>query len=106
MGTEWVAILSLLLGLVIVYANGKEVAYFSTKIFFHSILSIFFSSIEILSKENIPEHGPIIFTGNHMNQFVDGAMMLVTNPHQVHSHRQILLITAVLLIKFYRSGFS
>ena len=33
--------------------------------------------------QNIPAHGPVIFTGNHMNQFVDGAVMLVTNPHQV-----------------------
>jgi len=94
--------------MVIVYANGKEVAYFSTKIFFHSILSIFFSSIEILSKENIPEHGPIIFTGNHMNQFVDGAMMLVTNPHQVEVYKSVTMLFALqhLTNKFIiRSGF-
>eukprot|EP00597_Dinobryon_sp_UTEXLB2267_P004777 CAMPEP_0170077660 /NCGR_PEP_ID=MMETSP0019_2-20121128/14427_1 /TAXON_ID=98059 /ORGANISM="Dinobryon sp., Strain UTEXLB2267" /LENGTH=590 /DNA_ID=CAMNT_0010290111 /DNA_START=209 /DNA_END=1981 /DNA_ORIENTATION=- len=39
--------------------------------------------MEVLGKQNIPEHGPIIFTGNHMNQFVDGAVILVTNPHRV-----------------------
>jgi len=39
--------------------------------------------MEVLGKENIPAHGPIIFTGNHMNQFVDAAVMLVTCPHRV-----------------------
>lgn len=48
-----------------------------------SIMSTFFSSIEILGKQNIPLHGPIIFTGNHMNQFVDAALILVTCPQQV-----------------------
>jgi glycerol-3-phosphate O-acyltransferase/dihydroxyacetone phosphate acyltransferase len=40
--------------------------------------------MEVLGKQNIPAHGPIIFTGNHMNQFVDGAVVLITNPHRVH----------------------
>ncbi|KAJ1438142.1 hypothetical protein B484DRAFT_444813 [Ochromonadaceae sp. CCMP2298] len=53
------------------------------KTFFHSILSIFFTSMEVLGKQNIPAHGPVIFTGNHMNQFVDGAVILVTNPRRV-----------------------
>ena len=39
--------------------------------------------MEVLGKENIPEHGPIIFTGNHMNQFVDAAVMVVANPHRL-----------------------
>lgn len=46
-------------------------------------MSIFFSSMEVLGKQNIPEHGPVIFTGNHMNQFVDGAIMMITNPKRV-----------------------
>eukprot|EP00595_Chromulina_sp_UTEXLB2642_P003249 CAMPEP_0196763192 /NCGR_PEP_ID=MMETSP1095-20130614/3622_1 /TAXON_ID=96789 ORGANISM="Chromulina nebulosa, Strain UTEXLB2642" /NCGR_SAMPLE_ID=MMETSP1095 /ASSEMBLY_ACC=CAM_ASM_000446 /LENGTH=332 /DNA_ID=CAMNT_0042115885 /DNA_START=280 /DNA_END=1275 /DNA_ORIENTATION=+ len=28
-------------------------------------------------------HGPIIFTGNHMNQFVDAVLILITCPHRV-----------------------
>jgi glycerol-3-phosphate O-acyltransferase/dihydroxyacetone phosphate acyltransferase len=52
-------------------------------VFFHSVLSIFFSSLEVLGKENIPAHGPIIFTGNHMNQFVDAAVLVASTPHQV-----------------------
>jgi glycerol-3-phosphate O-acyltransferase/dihydroxyacetone phosphate acyltransferase len=39
--------------------------------------------MEIIGKQNIPQHGPIIFTGNHMNQFVDGAVLMVTNPHRI-----------------------
>ena len=78
-----VAILSFASLLAIVYANGRDMAYFATKVFFQSILSIFYSSIEVLGRENIPAHGPIIFVGNHQNQFVDGAMVLVTNPHRV-----------------------
>lgn len=39
--------------------------------------------LQVLGKQNIPVHGPVIFTGNHMNQFVDAAVILVTNPHKV-----------------------
>lgn len=49
----------------------------------HSIFSIFFSSMEVLGRENIPDHGPVIFSGNHMNQFVDGGIVMVTAPHPV-----------------------
>lgn len=51
--------------------------------FFHSILTIFFSSMEVIGKQNVPTHGPVIFTGNHMNQFVDGAVIVTTNPRNV-----------------------
>lgn len=54
-----------------------------TQVFMHSIFSIFFSSMEVLGRENIPEHGPLIFSGNHMNQFVDGGVMMITSPHPV-----------------------
>jgi glycerol-3-phosphate O-acyltransferase/dihydroxyacetone phosphate acyltransferase len=67
----------------IVFANIKELMYFSVKVFSYSILTIFFSSMEVLGRENIPQHGPIIFTGNHMNQFVDGAVLVVTTPQKV-----------------------
>ena len=68
----------------LLYANAKDFAYYSTKIFFRSILNIFFSSIEVLGRENIPDHGPVIFCGNHMNQFVDGAVALTTCPHKIN----------------------
>ena len=39
--------------------------------------------MEVLGKQNIPAHGPVIFTGNHMNQFVDAAMIMIANPHPI-----------------------
>ena len=78
------ACVALLTFFAIVYSNGKQIAYYAVRIFFHSILNIFFSSIEVLGKENIPTHGPIIFSGNHMNQFVDGAVALITCPHKIN----------------------
>lgn len=79
----WIALAAAATASWIIYANAKELAYFGTKVFFYSIFQIFFRTIEVLGKQNIPEHGPIIFCGNHNNQFVDGAVMVVTNPHRV-----------------------
>eukprot|EP01035_Chromulina_nebulosa_P054616 gene54616-74837_t len=81
--TFWATVVLVVAFIGIISANAKELTYFFMKVFFHSILSIFISSMEVLGKQNIPEHGPVIFTGNHMNQFVDGAVILVTNPHRV-----------------------
>lgn len=58
--------------------NMRELLYFAVKIFFHSILSIFFSDVQIVGKENIPNYGPVIFTSNHANQFMDGIMIMCT----------------------------
>jgi glycerol-3-phosphate O-acyltransferase/dihydroxyacetone phosphate acyltransferase len=58
--------------------NMRELLYFSVKVFFHSILSIFFNDIQVVGRENIPEFGPVIFTSNHANQFMDGTMIMCT----------------------------
>jgi glycerol-3-phosphate O-acyltransferase/dihydroxyacetone phosphate acyltransferase len=79
----WFAVAAVGAMVSILYANFFELSYFMTKLFFYSILSIFFSSMEILGKENVPDHGPIIFTANHMNQFVDAAVMVVANAHRL-----------------------
>eukprot|EP00568_Trieres_chinensis_P011522 CAMPEP_0183315326 /NCGR_PEP_ID=MMETSP0160_2-20130417/51380_1 /TAXON_ID=2839 ORGANISM="Odontella Sinensis, Strain Grunow 1884" /NCGR_SAMPLE_ID=MMETSP0160_2 /ASSEMBLY_ACC=CAM_ASM_000250 /LENGTH=54 /DNA_ID=CAMNT_0025480855 /DNA_START=49 /DNA_END=209 /DNA_ORIENTATION=- len=50
----------------------KDLLYFSVKVFFHSILSIFFREIEAVGLDNVPQYGPVIFTTNHANQFIDG----------------------------------
>lgn len=49
-------------------SDAHNIVYYATRIFFHSILSIFFRSIEVVGAENIPPKGPAIFTGNHNNQ--------------------------------------
>lgn len=63
--------------------NYRELLYDGVRVFFRSILSIFFSQIDIVGIDNIPRHGPIIFSGNHSNQFVDGVMVMTTCQHRV-----------------------
>jgi len=58
--------------------NMRPLLYYASKIFFHSILSIFFNDIQIVGLSNIPAYGPVIFTSNHANQFMDGLMILCT----------------------------
>jgi len=59
-----------------VFADLASVVYYSLRVFMHSILSIFFRSMEVVGTQNIPAKGPVIFTGNHSNQFVDGLQVL------------------------------
>ena len=61
----------------------KSLLYYAVKVFFHSIISIFFRSVEVVGRDNIPRFGPVIFVGNHANQFVDGIMMLSTCEHKI-----------------------
>ena len=61
----------------------KALLYFSIKVFFHSILSIFFREVQIVGRDNIPRYGPVIFVGNHANQFIDGIMILCTCEHKI-----------------------
>ena len=56
----------------------KQVVIWCVKIFFHSILSIFFSQVEVVGLENIPQRGPVLFTINHANQFIDAVMVFCT----------------------------
>ncbi|KAL7546676.1 hypothetical protein ACHAWF_010006 [Thalassiosira exigua] len=58
--------------------NMRPLLYFATKIFFHSLLSIFFSDIDVVGRQNIPKYGPVIFTSNHANQFMDGITIMCT----------------------------
>jgi glycerol-3-phosphate O-acyltransferase/dihydroxyacetone phosphate acyltransferase len=69
---------SMLFSLYIWISEFKALLYFSVKIFFQSILSIFFRDVEIIGRDNIPRHGPIIFTVNHANQFIDAVTVLCT----------------------------
>lgn len=72
------AFVSIALMIYVFFAQFKQILYFAVKIFFHSILSIFFREVEVIGNSNIPTHGPVIFTINHANQFVDAVMVLST----------------------------
>jgi len=61
----------------------KELLYFAVKVFFNSISSILFRSVEVIGRNNIPRHGPVIFVGNHANQFVDAIMMVSTCEYKI-----------------------
>lgn len=56
----------------------KALLFFGVKVFFHSILSIFFRDVQVVGRHNIPRYGPVIFTTNHANQFIDSVMVLCT----------------------------
>ena len=76
---QWhLAVLSVGLMIYVFFAQFKQILYFAVTIFYHSILSIFFREVEVIGNKNIPSHGPVIFTINHANQFVDAVMVLST----------------------------
>ena len=72
----------MLLAIYVFIKEMKELLYFSVKVFFHSILSIFFRDVEIVGVQNIPTFGPCIFSVNHANQFVDAVMLVCTCQRQ------------------------
>ena len=78
-----IASVCLLLALYIWISEFKALLYFSVKIFFHSILSIFFRDVEIIGRDKVPRHGPIIFTVNHANQFIDAVVLVCTAQHPI-----------------------
>ncbi|CEM05710.1 unnamed protein product [Vitrella brassicaformis CCMP3155] len=47
------------------------------------ILHVFFREVDVVGLERIPLYGPVIFVGNHSNQFVDGAMLIGKMPRDV-----------------------
>ena len=73
-----IAVLCVGLMLYVFISEMKDLLYFAVKMFFHSILSIFFKSVEVVGLGNIPAYGPVIFTSNHANQFVDGVSIMAT----------------------------
>lgn len=49
--------------------------YFFCKQFMRFCMHQFFRDITVLGAHNIPESGPVIFCGNHQNQFMDGCIL-------------------------------
>ncbi|CAE7701714.1 SCT1 [Symbiodinium necroappetens] len=61
-----------------------HILYNCARIFFRCTFNnIFFRSVEIVGMENLPKEGPVIITGNHNNQFVDGLMLLTNCPREI-----------------------
>lgn len=71
-----------LLLLALAIHQRDHLLYFTARTFFRCTFNnMFFRSVEIIGMENLPKEGPIILTGNHNNQFVDG-LILLTNCHR------------------------
>mmetsp|Transcript_5986 Transcript_5986/g.7629 ORF Transcript_5986/g.7629 Transcript_5986/m.7629 type:complete len:687 (-) Transcript_5986:6-2066(-) len=76
--TWHIATISTIIMIYIFITEMKQLLYYSVKIFFHSILSIFFRDVKIIGHRNIPHYGPVIFAGNHANQFIDSVVLMST----------------------------
>lgn len=57
--------------------------YMCCRNFIGFVMTLFFRDITILGKHNVPKTGPVIFCGNHANQFSDGHIMLGNAPRNV-----------------------
>jgi len=74
---------ALLLAALVVHQK-ERVLYYCVRTFFRCTFNnMFFSSIEIVGLEHLPKTGPVILTGNHNNQFVDGIILLTNCDRQV-----------------------
>ncbi|KAJ0401843.1 hypothetical protein ATCC90586_008562 [Pythium insidiosum] len=76
-------VLSFAMMLAVLYHNMGDVVYKSARVFLNSVLSISFKSVDVVGLDNIPKEGPVIFTGNHANQFVDGLVVMMTTPRKL-----------------------
>uniref|UniRef100_A0A0G4G3P1 Phospholipid/glycerol acyltransferase domain-containing protein n=1 Tax=Chromera velia CCMP2878 TaxID=1169474 RepID=A0A0G4G3P1_9ALVE len=47
------------------------------------LMKMFFREVEVVGLERVPLSGPVIFVGNHSNQFVDAMMLVVNIPRQI-----------------------
>lgn len=61
----------------------KDLLYYSTKQFLRFILTIFFHDIDVVGRDKLPRHGPVIFVSNHPNQFIDAMMILCSCQYKV-----------------------
>ncbi|GAX12851.1 glycerol-3-phosphate O-acyltransferase / dihydroxyacetone phosphate acyltransferase [Fistulifera solaris] len=74
----------LVMMIAIFLSDAPHLLYTAIRIFFHSILSIFFDKVEIIGLyQNIPPQGPVIFCINHANQFMDAVMVLCTLSREI-----------------------
>ena len=53
-------------------------------LFFRLVLSVYFKEIQVIGLNNVPKEGPIIFVGNHANQYVDPMCIVAYSPHHIN----------------------
>ena len=69
--------------LVLSVLERMAVAYYATRAFLQAIQTVFFNSVDVIGLQNIPLEGPVIFVGNHCNQFADGIMLIMNARRKV-----------------------
>ncbi len=52
--------------------------YWTLVAFFRLVTNVFFRTIEVVGRENIPTDGPVIFLGNHPNSLIDPLLITTT----------------------------
>jgi len=62
-------------------ADIESIVYYGARVFLHSVLSIFFRSIEVVGTENIPVKGPVIFTGEPPSACARGGSLAGLSDH-------------------------
>ena len=80
----WVLVLKLI---VMSFLERMAVAYYATRAFLQAIQTVFFNSVDVIGVKNIPLDGPVIFVGNHCNQFADGIMLIMNARRKVITER-------------------
>ncbi len=58
-----------------------EYFYAFIKLLSNLLLNVFYSEIETVGSENIPDQGPILFVGTHPNALVDPLLILTNTKH-------------------------
>lgn len=57
--------------------------YFLIRWLCTAIVRSLFRDVNIINPENVPLYGPVIFVGNHNNQFIDACVLITNIPRQV-----------------------
>lgn len=57
--------------------------YFMIRWLCTAIVRSLFRDVNIINPENVPLYGPVIFVGNHNNQFIDACVLITNIPRQV-----------------------
>jgi 1-acyl-sn-glycerol-3-phosphate acyltransferase len=47
-------------------------------------LHFYFNKLKVYGRENLQGNGPFLFAANHQNAFMDGVLIVITNPFPVH----------------------
>jgi glycerol-3-phosphate O-acyltransferase / dihydroxyacetone phosphate acyltransferase len=78
----------------------RELLYDLLVAFLNLVVRVFFRSIEVSGRENVPTDGPVIFVGNHPNSLLDPVLVTVTCGRRVRFAAKETLFAAAPLRPF------